>query len=252
MDKVDKSIVNPIALQNCSVKLEEVSARVLDISFTRLVVDAVEGGWPNFEENQPVTLQMHLDRLSFNALTVFRGKGEGWLRFAFEKMVPSASAHLRSFLSPKRLGESLVEDRRTESLRHYHGLNESELWFDLNGGVLFTYLDPIDYNLQFMIRMSDHKGPLQVGKIARKDYIEMGDMHSPVPLAPLSDRETYAKLGECRDIVTNFRPSGQVEYNLKQRLLRVINENLYSTGDKVEMSRIRPSSVSSSPPDRAL
>jgi hypothetical protein len=66
-----------------------------------------------------------------------------------------------------------------------------------------------------------------------------------LPLIPLSDRETYAKLGECRDIVTNFRPNGQIEYNLKQRLLRVISESLYSTGDRVEKGRIRMSSSSS-------
>jgi len=246
---MDRSIVNPIALHNCSVQFGDATAKVLDISFTRLVVQATNE-WPELAENQSLSLQLLLDRQVFPAITTFRGKGEGWLRFAFEKMVPSSRAHLRSFLSPKKVGESLIEDWRTDELRHYHGLNESELWFDPNGGVLFTYLDQIDADTQFIVRMGDHKGPMQVGKIARKDYMAMSEMGSELPLIPLSDREIYAKLGECRDIVTNFRPNGQIEYNLKQRLLRVISDNLYSTGDKVEMSRLRPQASMPLPLDR--
>jgi hypothetical protein len=74
-------------------------------------------------------------------------------------------------------------------------------------------------------------------------------MDSELPLIPLTDREIYAKLGECRDIVTNFRPNGQIEYNLKQRMLKVISDNLYSTSHKVEMSQ-RPSRPATLPLDR--
>lgn len=248
MDALEKKIVNPIALQNCTVKWGELGAKVLDISFVRVVIESVES-WANVPENESLPLEFHLDRYQFTANASVRARGEGWIRLAFEKIVPSSRSHLRSFLSPKKIGESIMEDWRTEQLRHYHGLNESELWFDPNGAVLFTYLDQSDYEGQFILRLQDLKGPLTVGKILRKDYIELGTMDSELPLIPLTDREIYAKLGECRDIVTNFRPNGQIEYHLKQRMLKVISDNLYSTSHKVEMSQ-RPSRPAILPLDR--
>lgn len=235
-----RNLVNPVALQNCSVQFGEVSAPVLDISFVRLVV-ADEASWVAPAENEPLTLNFHLDRFRFSAIARFQGRGEGWIRFGFEKILPSAGAHLRSFLSPKRIGESIVEDWRTDQVRHFHGLNESELWFDQAGGILFSYLDNPDHTAQFIIRMSDSKSLLRVGKILRKNYMELSNIDQELPLLPLTDRDTYAKLGECRDVVTNFRPNGQLEYNLKQRLLKVISEHLYSTSRKVEMAQPRPS-----------
>lgn len=241
-----KRIVNPVALQNCSVKWGELSARVLDISFVRVVVESGEG-WEACPENETVELELVLDRYRFPAKAVLKARGEGWIRLAFEKIVPSSRSMLRSFLSPKKIGESILEDWRTETLRHYHGLNESELWFDSNGPVLFTYLEQVDFEAQFLIRLLDQKGPLQVGKISRRDYIELSSMDAELPLSPLTDREVYTKLGECRDIVTNFRPNGQIEYNLKQRLLKVISDYLYSTSYKVEMAQPRPRSTASLP-----
>jgi len=209
------------------------TARVLDISFVRLVIEDCEP-WTSLAEGAPVTAEFRLDRSVFNAEVAARGRGEGWLRLGFEKIVPSARAHLRSFLSPKKIGESLIEDWRNETIRHYHGLNESELWFNDAGGVLFTYLDQSDAEAQFIIRMSDARATLRVGKILRRDYMELNHIEADLPLIPLSDREIYAKLGECRDIVTNFRPSAQMEYNLQQRLLKVISDHLYSTSYRVE------------------
>ena len=235
-----RHLVNPVALPNCNVHFGEASAPVLDISFIRLVL-ADQDTWVTPPENEPITLDFHLDRFRFSALTKFQGRGDGWLRFSFVKILPSAGAHLRSFLSPKRIGESITEDWRTEQVRHFHGLNESELWFDQAGGMLFSYLDNPDHAAQFIIRMSDSKALLRVGKILRKDYMELSNIDQELPLLPLTDRETYAKLGECRDVVTNFRPNGQLEYNLKQRLLKVISEHLYSTSRKVEMAQPRPS-----------
>lgn len=209
------------------------TAKVLDISFVRLVIEDV-APWNTLTEGAAFPVEFRLDRAFFTAEVALRGKGEGWLRLSFEKIVPSARAHLRSFLSPKKIGESLIEDWRNETTRHYHGLNESELWFNDAGGVLFTYLDQSDAEAQFIIRMSDARAMLRVGKILRRDYMELNNIEAELPLIPLSDREIYAKLGECRDIVTNFRPSAQMEYNLKQRLLKVISDNLYSTSYKVE------------------
>ena len=249
MSQSEKHIVNPIALQNCKVVFNDVTAPVLDISYVRLVVSAE--GFPALEDGQVIPAELHLDRYHFTADLVLKGRGEGWLRFGFDKIVPSAKSHLRSFLSPKKIGESILEDRRAESIRHYHGLNESELWFDPSGGVLFTYLDQVDYDAMFIIRLLDPKGPLAVGKISRRDYIELSSLESDLPLIPLGDRELYAKLGECRDIVTNFRPTGQVEYNLKQRLLKVISDNLYSTSHRVEMMPQRHRIASTLPVENA-
>jgi hypothetical protein len=246
-EKQQKHIVNPIALQNCSVKKGEVQSRVLDVSYLRLVIESNEP-WLAVPDNENFPLEFHLDRCHFQAEVAVRNRGEGWLRLSFEKIVPSSRSLLRAFLCPKKVGESIVEDRRTDNFRHYHGLNESELWFNSDGGVLFTYLDQNDANAQFLIRMADGKSPLRVGKILRRDYIDLGNMTDDLPLIALSDRELYAKLGECRDIVTNFRPTAQVEYNLKQRLLKVISDNLYSTSHRVEMApTVRPTRTSSLP-----
>ncbi len=242
----EKHIVNPIALRQCVVKTGEKVGRVLDISFVRAVV-ASEGGWFELAEGEPFPLELSLERYQFQAVASLRARGENWVRLSFEKMVPSAKAHLRSFLCPKKIGESILEDWRTDSVRHYHGLNESELWFDTNGGVLFTYLDQSDTEAQFIIRMASSKAVLQVGKIRRRDYMELETMESEMPLIPLSDRDIYGKLGECRDIVTNFRPTAQIEYNLKQRLLKAISDNLYSTSHKVEMAPFRSPKVVSLP-----
>jgi len=236
--KGKKSLVNPVALQNCTVRCGDLTAKVLDISFVRLVVDAAEAFSAFDSETFP--MELHLDRYHFTAHGSFQGKGENWARLGFERLVPSAGAHLRSFLSPKRIGESIMEDWRNDVIRHYHGLNECELWFDQDGAMLFSYLDNLDPESQFVIRLDDGKAPLRVGKLPRRDYIEIGNIDQELSLIPLSDREIYNKLGECRDVVTNFRPNGQMEYNLKQRLLKVISEHLYSTSRKVEMSHPRP------------
>ena len=143
---------------------------------------------------------------------------------------------LASFLSPKRVGESIVEDWRADQVRHFHGLNESELSVDAEGAVYFGYLDSFDPTHQFVVHVPANSQPLRVGKIPRKEYIELSNLSSYLVEAPTADRDTFSKLGECRDVVTNFRPTGQVEYNLKQRLLKVLSDYLYSTGRRVEFT----------------
>lgn len=244
----DRCLVNPIALRHCSVRLGEATTRILDISFVRIVLDETNG-WPILAEKDPVTLEFNLDRHQFQGIVSVVARGEGWVRCFFEKLVPSAQAHLRSFLSPKKIGESIVEDWRTDEIRHFHGLNESELWFHSNGTVVFTYLDSTDGNTQFFVRMLDPKGPLQAGRVVRRDYMAMAALDAPVELTSLNDRETYARLGDCRDIITNFRPTGQIEYNLKQKLLKVVSDTLYSTSHRVDFSPVRPPKVVTLPVD---
>lgn len=255
-------LVNAIAMKDCIVRSGDGAARVLDISHLRVVIEAAEP-WLSQPENEPLTADFTLDRSRFTATVTCRGRGPAdaatWLRLSFERILPSARSSLRAFLSPKKVGESLIEDQRSERWRHYHGLNESELWFDPDGGILFTYLDGSDaespkpgqsaqpyQGAQFVIQLRDTRGPLRVGKLLRQDYMELKSADAEIPLLPLSDREAYAKLGECRDIVTNFRPSAPAEYGLKQRLLRSISETLYSTSHKVDMASARPSSAPAS------
>lgn len=234
-----KPLVNPVALQKCFAKFGEHQVAVMDVSFVRLVLaEPEEEIFPPLP--QTFDLELHFDRFVFSATVSLQNRGDGWIRLHFEKIVPSARAHLRSFLSPKKVGESLIEDWRTDFVRHYHGLNEAELSFEPNGGILFSYSDFVDVDSQFVIRIAEIGGPLRAGKLLRKDYIRMSSIESELPLIGLTDRDIFIKLGECRDIVTNFRPSGQIEYNVKQRLLKVISDYLYSTSPKVEFSQPRP------------
>lgn len=225
----------------------EATAAVLDISFVRLVVES-NPAWDVFPEQTSVTINLSLGDHRITAVGSVQTRGEGWIRLNFERLLPSARAHMRSFLSPKRIGESILEDWSTDEIRHFHGLNESELWFEPNGAVLFTYLDGLDTESQFIIRMAQSKSGLIAGKILRSDYIGLTSIADELPFVSLDDKEVYMKLGECRDIVTNFRPTAHLEYNLKQRLLRVLSDYLYSTSRKVEMtqmSSVRTLSLSS-------
>ena len=241
MENKERYIVNPVAVQNCSLSFGEWTLPIVDISGVRVVAE--DGGASLVGAPSGAFVgSFSLNRYKFEAMLELKSQRDGWVRFGILKIVPSARAHLRSFLCPKKVGESLIEDWRNDQLRHFHGLNESELWFVPEGGVIFTYLDQTDPDAQFLIRVRDLRSPLQVGKILRHDYIGMESMESELPLIPLGDREVYAKLSECRDIVTNFRPTGQTEYNLKQKLLKVISDSLYSTSNRVEMSNLRPKS----------
>jgi len=244
-----KDLVNPVALKDCFVSFGDRRSQVLDVSFVRLVL-APDESWNGVNEGELIPLDFHLDRCFFKASARLQARGDAFLRLTIDSILPSARAHLRSFLCPKKVGESLLEDWSTNNIRHFHGLNESELWFEPEGGVLFTYLDPLDTEAQFIVRMAHSKGALIAGKILRREYIELKSLDHELPLIPLNDKEIYAKLGECRDIVTNFRPTGSIEYNLKQQLLRVISEYLYSTSRKVEMTQMssaRTLSLGSSP-----
>jgi len=111
-----------------------------------------------------LNMDFTLDNHRFSAPASIVAKGEGWIRLTFDKIVPSARAYLRSFLSPKKVGESIMQDWSTNRVRHFHGLNESELWCESDGAVLFTYLDALDTDCQFIIRMAHSKGALIAGK----------------------------------------------------------------------------------------
>jgi len=238
-ESVLKKLVNPVSLRGCFAEVGEDAVPISDISFLRVNLDLSAHPQVEFPEG-PFTVRLHLDRHQMLGEVSLAGKGTHWARLGFTRLVPSAGAHLRAFLSPKRVGESIIEDWRGESLRHYHGLNESELWFDADGQILFSYLDGADYRFQFVLRLPESKGNLQIGRMERSDYIKLEAWGDDLVLAPLNDRDVFQKLSDCRDIVTNFRPNGQHEYQLKQRLLKVISEALYSTGRKVAMAPPRP------------
>ncbi len=232
-------LVNPVSIQKCWVKNGEAATRVLDVSYIRAVVES-EGAFALMQEGQVVVLDFELERSKFTLDATVKGQGDGWVRLDFSRLVPSVRAHLRSFLSPRKIGESIIQDWKDGGIRHFHGLNESELWVDDSDAVLFTYLDQEDPTSQFLIRVKEARGPLSVGKIRRQDYMELSAIHGDLALQPLNDKETYRKLGECRDIVTNFRPSVSADYALKQRMLKIISETLYSTSRRVEMLPPRP------------
>lgn len=233
-------LVNPVSLKGATARFETGEAQILDISFLRVVVDDCEAVG-NLNDGK-FKVEFFLNPFRFTSEVVFRSQGTDWKRFDFERLVPSAHAHLRSFLSPKKVGESILQDVATDLTSHYHGLNETELWSDQKGGVLFTYLDPEEPQMQFLVRIGGDLN-LRVGKISRADYMSLDSLDGEIPLIPLTDREMYSKLGECRDIITNFRPCGQGEYILKQKLLKAVSETLYSTGKRVEFTVPRPPKV---------
>ncbi len=238
------SLVTPGALNQCIARWSELDAQILDISFVRLVLQESEP-WPAIVEGQSMIMQLFLNGYDFSTEVTIQGRGEGWLRFQFEKWVPSAKSQLRTFLCPKKVGESMFADNRVPAIRHYHGLNESELWFDKKGNVLFTYLDHIDPKYQFLVQANLEFQSVKIGRLTRNQYMAMDSIDGELGLIPLSDKENYSRMSECRDIVTNFRPNGQIEYHLKQRLLKLISDNLYSTGHRVDYPLVRPIRVPS-------
>jgi len=238
-----RHLVTPGALHQCSAKWGEFNARILDISFVRVVVEEI-GHWPVILEGQVIAMFFSMRGYDFAAEVLIQGRGEGWMRFKFDKLVPSAKSQLKSFMSAKKVGESMLEDQRVPEVRHYHGLNESELWFDKQGNVLFTYLDHTDSKYQFVVQANLDTLWVKVGRLSRAQYMNLNSIDGDLGLSPLNDKENYSRMSECRDIVTNFRTTGQVEYNLKQKLLKVISDSLYSTGHRVDFHLVRPIRVS--------
>lgn len=225
-----KNLVNPISVAHCHIQLGEQSFALADLSFIRVVLQGIEGA-EALIENESVRAQFVLDKFRFEAEIKFQARGEGWLRFKLGALVPSYRAQLASFLSPKRVGESLVEDNWDDGIAHFHGLNESSLWVDRSGRVIFTYLDQWDGAAQFVVRMGAEPNEIVMGKVSRESYFGMSSMDAIFDLLPLSERELAGKLAECRDIITNFRPAGAANYALKQRLLKTVSESLYSSGN---------------------
>ncbi|GEM_PF-1418566 len=226
-------LVTPGSLTYCFGSWGELKARVLDISFLRVVLEEV-GEWPAIAEDQIIPMMFSMNGYDFAAEVRVHGRGDGWIRFQFHRLVPSSKSMLRLFLCPKKVGESLMEDKSMKEIRHYHGLNESELLFDKEGNVLFTYLDYLDSKYQFLVQIQLENSSIKVGRLTRSQYMTMGSFVGDLGLIPLNDKENYNRMSECRDIVTNFRPQGQLDYNLKQKIQKLISENLYSTGHRVD------------------
>ncbi len=241
-----RALVNTSALRGCELKLADKSVQVHDLSCIRIVTAPIEGV---FDDGVPVEAELCLDRLRFKTMVELKARGENYFRLGFTRLAHSGLSHLRSFLSPKKVGESLVEVARSGAVRHYHGLKDTEIWFEPGGVTLFTFLDDPDGASQVLIRLLEPRGPLRVGRVARADYLELQGLDAEIPLLPLNERDSYLKLSECRDIVTNMRPASQVEYDLKQKLLRAISDTLYSTSHRVELHVSKPMRTSSTPLD---
>lgn len=249
MGSVPRALVNPVSLEKCTVVCGEAKTSILDLSPLRVVVSENEA--ESFSAMQGnVELSFSLDGLRFIAQLVKQTSGGSdkdgsqkaqWVRFAFDKLPPSGHALLRSFLTPKRIGESLLGDWKSEGLKHFHGLNESELWSQGDGLAFFTFLNPVQPEMQFIIRISEMRGPLLVGQIRRQDYMGLSQLDGDLPLVPMTDAELYTRLSECRDILTNFRPVDPDDFALKQRLLKSLSEALYSTSRRAELSSKRSS-----------
>lgn len=233
-----RHLVTPGALNACFARWGDLEARILDISFLRVVVEEI-GEWPIIAEGQSIPMAFSLNGFDFAAEMTIQGRGDGWIRFQFQKLVPSSKSVLRLFLSPRKMGESLMEDKQIKDVRHYHGLNESELLFDRKGNVLFTYLDYVDSKFQFLVQVNLDNSSIKVGRLTRSQYMSMSSFTGDLGLIPLSDKENYSRMGECRDIVTNFRPAGQLDYSLKQKMQKLISDNLYSTGHRVDFQMVR-------------
>jgi len=237
----EKNIVNPVALRHCIVRFGDIDGKLLDLSFLRVVIEAPS--FPLFEVEQRIVLDFKLDRDKFSAPVILISAKDARLRFRFDRLPHSALASLKSFLSAKKIGESITEDWAREGIRHFHGLNESEFWFDEEGRIVFTFLDDSTGNTQFLIRLLGESGAMRAGRILRKDYLGLTHIEADLPLMPVSDRELYLKLSDCRDVMTNYRPIGQKEYSLKQKLLKVMSDYLYSSHSRVDLSPIRPPKV---------
>ncbi len=233
-----KPLVNLSALKDCTLRFGDKSASILDVSFIRLVTTPIEG--MTFEMGASIEAEFCMERLRFKAMVELKAQGDKYLRFGFTKLAPSGVSHLRSFLSPKKVGESLLEDARSGDVRHYHGLKECEIWFEPGGITLFTFLDDPTGDSQILLRLLEPRGPIRVGRVLRADYMGLKGLDAEVPVSPLSERDSYVTLSECRDIVTNMRPATQVEYDLKQKLLRAISDSLYSTSHRVELHVAKP------------
>jgi len=232
-----KSLVTLSALKDCELRFGDKSAAILDISFIRIVTAPFEG---ELEIGASVEAEFCLERQRFKALVELKAKGERYFRFGFTKLAPSGVSHVRSFLSPKKVGESFLEDGRAGDVRHYHGLKEAEVWFEPGGITLFTFLDDPKGETQILLRLLEPRGPIRVGRVLRADYMELKGLDAEIPVVPLSERDSYVTLSECRDIVTNMRPATQAEYDLKQKLLRAISDSLYSTSQRVEIHVAKP------------
>jgi len=229
-------LVNPISVRQCTASFKETSAAIADLSFVRLILADPDGTLP-LMEGEELDLELHVERFHLTVRAATRARGNGWVRLSIDRIVPSARAHLKSFLCPKKIGESLSENWERDGVRHYHGLNESELWYHPEVGALFTYLDDRDPLQQFYVRVRETSGSLEAGRIARAAYLEISSLDGELGNAPIPEKELFERMGECRDVVTNFRPVAQWDYTLKQRLLRALSDKLYSTGRDASLAR---------------
>jgi hypothetical protein len=226
MTETEHYIVNPISLRNCRVSSGDKKFNLLDLSLVAFTVPLDPFLGSPGEKN---TFVFQLENRNFTVSAKLQKVENDLAYFEFDGIVPSCSAQLRAFLSPKKVGESIFEKEPSAQGRHFRGLNESEMWSDDSGGILFTYLDNQDVKYQFLLRARESRGPLTLGRIRRDEFKKLQGHHKEDSLIGLEGAEVYTKVSECRDIITNFRPTAHFDFGLKQKLLKLLSDYLYSS-----------------------
>lgn len=240
-------LVNGEVLKGCVLRWSEQQLPVLDVSYIRIVVKTNEVALPLDNTVQVFELSLYKNILLFEGMV--EKIGEGWARLRITKLPPSHISRLKLLLSPKIIGESIKLTLDEQTLKHYHGLNETDLWVTSHFAILFSFLDSEESKYQFIVRIQGDE--VQIGWIEREVYLELSDFNRPIPLKSLNEKLAYLRLCESRDIVTNLRPKTQQEYTVKQTLLKHVNEHLFFASRRAEMNLKKasyppPSSKSSS------
>jgi len=223
--------------------------------------------WLALQDGEAIPGSLQLDLKHF-PVTLRRdglvGSGDGAnVALSFEALPPSARSQLRFFLSPKRIGESISLSHRGDRWRFAAGLNFAGLWLDAAGDeAIFAALDSSNERSQLLAWLVDGHSPVRLGLVSRARYAErakavlaakeapeaqglsaaaaLGLVDNELPVMPLNDRDTVLRLSECRDILTNFRPTDTDQGALKMRLLKGISESLYSASNRMRGIAVRP------------
>ena len=212
------------ALRNCYVETIEGQLAIRDLSFSRIILDQTPLSVP-LSEFQPFEAEIILDKIRFKTSLVLQFQKDDWARLTYHQLSPSHQALLRSFLTARRIGESLAEDWRSEDLIHFHGINEAELWWDKNTGLFLTFLDSVAGDQQFVLRVSMQGEEVQAGSISRADYLSLSSLNSPLPIQ--KEKVELNQFEACKDIITNFRPASADQAQIKQVLLKAISDCFY-------------------------
>lgn len=263
--------MRPGTLDGCWIRCGDVETPLCDLSQLGAVVPP-QPSWLALADGEAIPGTLRLEEKHF-PVTLRReglaGSGDGAnVVLSFEALPPSARSQLRFFLSPKRIGESIALAHRGGRWRYASGLNGAGLWLDAGGDeAIFAALDSSNERSQLLVWLADGTSPVRLGLVSRSRYAErvarvleakespeaqtltaagaLGLVDRDLPVLPLNDRDTVLRLAECRDILTNFRPTDGDQGALKMRLLKGISESLYSASNRMRGNPLRtPSPLS--------